>query len=380
MDLPCADDGKARTLATLLEGIPCKLPSDASDKAHDYPQGYPIARLVSLTSAREAGDLCFFGDPKLFSYLLALPSDVLCLISKDHAQLARARGVKAVLVEVEDAKQTWRLMVEKLLPDDPPHEQAIHPTAIVGAGAVLHEPVSIGAYSVIEDGVEIGAGTRIESHCLVRADTRTGTRTGRRTCTHLGKRCRVGAGSVIANAWLADGVVVHEHCIIGGKEFGVMRDEQNIPRTFPQLGRVVIGAYSEIFKSTTIGRGALEDTRIGSFVKIGCLSLISHNCDVGDYTILSPRCTLSGATRIGRYMTAGGGMTTGQGVEIGDRVGVGGKCTFWPNISVGDGVQIMNGSFVERSLRGEGVVFFGRPARPMREELRRRKKIDRLTR
>ena len=363
MDLPCATDGKAWTLSRLLEGVCYALPSEKPDKAHEHP----IRRLVALTRAREAGDLCFFADPKLFPQLLSLPSAVFCLVSKDHAQLARARGAKAAMVEVEDAKQVWRKMVEKVFPDLTVREHTLHPTAVRGEGVVLHEPVSVGAYSVLEDGVEIGAGSIIESHCLVR----TGTR--------IGAGCRIGTGSVIAHADIGDGVVVHEHCAIGGKEFGIVRDERHIPRAFPQLGRVVIGDASEIFKCTTIGRGALEDTTIGKHVKIGCNSMISHNCHIGDCTILSPHCGLAGSTRIGRYVTVGAGMEVGQGVVIGDRVGIGGKCAFWPNIVIGEGVQIMNGSFVERSLKGDGAIFFGRPARPLRDELHRRKKIDKLT-
>ena len=352
---------------TLLSDAPTSLQKNLQKNLQENLQASPLRRLVSLTSAREAGDLCFFADSKLFSQLLSLPSVVLCLISSEHAQLARARGVKATLVEVEDAKQAWRLIVERVVPDLPAHEHRIHPSAVLGDGVVLHEPVFVGAYSVIEDGVEIGAGTRIESHCLVRAGTR------------IGAGCHIGAGTIIANACLEDGVVLHEHCAIGGKEFGVVRDEKGTPRTFPQLGRVSIGAYSEIFKGTTIGRGALEDTVLGTHVKIGCQSIVSHNCQIGDHTILAPRCALAGSTRIGRYVTAGAAMTVGQGVVIGDRVGIGGMCAFWPNITIGDGVQIMNGSFVERGLKGNGVIFFGRPARPLREELHRRKKMDRLT-
>ena len=364
MDLPCVAYEKAWTLSGLLEGVSYALPSDAPDETHDRP----IRRLVALTSAREAGDLCFFADSKLFSQLLSLPSCVLCLISKEQAPLARVRRARAVLVEVEDAKQAWCRVVEKLKPDVLLHEHVVHPTAIVAAGAILQEPVCVGAYTVIEDGVAIGAGTRIESHCLVRAGTR------------IGKRCHIGAGTIVANACLADGVVVHEHCAIGGKEFGIVRDERHIPRTFPQLGRVLIGTESEIFKRTTIGRGTLDDTTIGAHVKIGCQGMVGHNCQIGDYTIISPRCALSGSTRIGRYVTAGGTMETAQGVVIGDRVGSGGKCTFWSNITIGEGVQIMNCSIAERNLKGDGVIFFGRPARPLREELRRRKKMDRLTR
>ena len=326
----------------------------------------PIRRLVALTGAERGGDLCFFADPKLFSHLLALPKDVLCIVSKEQAAMARARGAKAGMVEVGDAKQVWRKMVERIFPDLTVREHTLHPTAVRGEGVVLHEPVSVGAYTVLEDGVEIGAGTIIESHCLVR----TGTR--------IGAGCRIGAGSVIAHADIGDGVVVHEHCAIGGKEFGIVRDERHIPRAFPQLGRVVIGDASEIFKGTTIGRGALEDTRIGRHVKIGCNSMISHNCHIGDYTILSPHCRLAGSTRIGRYVTAGAALATGHNVVIGDRVGIGGKCAFWPHITIGDDVQIMNDSTAERSLKGDGVVFFGRPARPLRKELRRRKNIDRL--
>jgi UDP-N-acetylglucosamine acyltransferase len=44
----------------------------------------------------------------------------------------------------------------------------IHPTAIVDAGAELHETVEVGPYSIIGPQVTIGAGTWIGPHVVLR--------------------------------------------------------------------------------------------------------------------------------------------------------------------------------------------------------------------
>src|SRR3546814_1564434 len=44
----------------------------------------------------------------------------------------------------------------------------IHPTAIIDAGAELHETVEVGPYSIIGPGVTIGAGTWIGPHVVLR--------------------------------------------------------------------------------------------------------------------------------------------------------------------------------------------------------------------
>ena len=357
MDLCSSSANQQWSLEHLLSGLGCRLPSKCNS--------LQVRKLVTLTNARGAGDLCFLSEPRRLKELLKLPSNVLCLLSPDHARLARARGTKALLIETQEPKQVWCMIIQRVFGAyDEPIDHCIHPSAIIANGVHLHKPLQIGAYSIIAEGVHIGAGTRIESHCVLEKDVK------------IGERCHIAARVFIAHSKIDDEVTVHEDCLIGGQDFGIMRDKKNVPYNFPQLGKVVIGKASQIFMATTIGRGTLDDTTIGKHVRIGCKSLIAHNCEIGDYTIISSRCALSGSTRIGRYVTTGAAMETAQNVTLKDRVGIGGQCSFWPNVTLSEGVQLMNGSTVKHNLQGDGKIFFGNPAIPLREELHRRKKID----
>lgn len=50
----------------------------------------------------------------------------------------------------------------------------IHPTAIIGAGAVISESVSVGPYTTIGDKVKISGGTEIGGHCVITGKTAIG--------------------------------------------------------------------------------------------------------------------------------------------------------------------------------------------------------------
>ncbi len=367
MDLRSYSPEQEWTLERLLAGLAALVPEKVAS--------HRVERLVALTSARETGDLCFLSEPRRLKEIIELPAGVSCLIAPEQAKLARKRAgdtapqakLKATLIEVGEPKQVWCEIVERILANEQqPPKHYIDPTAIIASSARLHSPVRIGAYSVIGEGVEIGAGSIVASHCVIEKRVK------------IAERCRIASRVFIANSVIEQQVVLHEACVIGGQDFGIIRDQQNSPCNFPQLGGVYIGRASQIFMATTIGRGALDDTKIGEQVRIGCQSMIAHNCEIGDYSIVSSRAALSGSTRIGRYVTIGAAMETAQNVLIKDMVGIGGQCSFWPNVTLHEGVQLMNGSTVKHDLRGEGKIFFGNPAIPIRKELHRRRKIDRL--
>jgi UDP-N-acetylglucosamine acyltransferase len=52
---------------------------------------------------------------------------------------------------------------------------AIHPTAIIGSKAIIHENCEIGPYSLIEDDVQIGPETVIGSHTTIQSGTKIGS-------------------------------------------------------------------------------------------------------------------------------------------------------------------------------------------------------------
>ena len=64
-------------------------------------------------------------------------------------------------------------------------------------------------------------------------------------------------------------VVVKAGAVLGSEGFGFVRDEtRGTYHKFPQIGRLVISDNVEIGANTTIDRGALESTVIGSGTKL----------------------------------------------------------------------------------------------------------------
>ena len=185
------------------------------------------------------------------------------------------------------------------------------------APADIHPTARVGRQAVIEDGVSIGEGTRIGSLAVIK----TGTR--------IGKFCEIKSGAVI-----------------GESGFGFERDADNRPLKMLHFGGVRIGDYVEIGSLTTVCRGALGDTVVGDHVKIDDHCHISHNCRIGESSMITACVEISGSVVIGKNVWLGPG------------------CSLVQKIAVGDGVFIGIGAVVTRSVPAKARIF-GNPARPI---------------
>jgi UDP-3-O-[3-hydroxymyristoyl] glucosamine N-acyltransferase len=180
---------------------------------------------------------------------------------------------------------------------------SVHETAQIGVGAHIGAGAVIGARAVVGDGAIIGAGSNVGDDCVVGAGTRLYPR------VVIYPRCVVGTRGII-----------HSGAVIGADGFGFARDAEAHWVKIPQIGRVVIGDDVEIGASTTIDRGALDDTVIGDGVKLDNQIQIAHNVHIGEHTAMAGCCAVAGSTRIGRRcMIAGAANIVGH-LEIADDV------------------------------------------------------------
>lgn len=200
----------------------------------------------------------------------------------------------------------------------------VDPTASVAEGVTLGMGCEIGPGCVLERGVVLGAECVLGPRVTVHAGSR------------LGARVRVQSGAVL-----------------GSDGFGYVRLQEGYLR-FPQIGTLWIGDDVEIGANTTIDRGALGETRIGRGTKIDNLVHIAHNCVIGEDVIIAAQVGMAGSTRIGDQAMLGGQAGLGERVTIGDGVILGGQGGVLPG----------------KTLEGNGEVFWGTPARPVREYLR----------
>lgn len=266
-------------------------------------------------------------------------------------ELAGDRGSKPVLL-VSHPKLAFARAAELLTPLH--EQQGIHASAYIDADASLEVGVSVGPNAVIQPGVRIGAYTRIDAGVVIGANVHVG-----RSC-HLYPRVVLYSGTRLGN-----GVIVHAGAVLGSDGFGYVRDNASGEYAkFPQQGRLVIEDDVEIGANTTIDRGALEETRIGRGTKLDNLVHVGHNVSIGRNVVIAAQTGVSGSSTI-----ADGAIVGGQ-VGIADHVQIG------PGAILGAQAGIPSG----KRIHGPGVVFWGTPARPIKDYLKELATLARLAR
>lgn len=154
---------------------------------------------------------------------------------------------------------------------------------------------------------------------------------------------------------LGDRVAIHAGAVLGSDGFGFVRDAQTGRyEKFPQIGRLEIEDDVEIGANSTVDRGALDVTRIRRGTKIDNLVHVGHNVDIGEDVVIAAQTGISGSAVIE------------NGVIIGGQVGIADHV----RIEAGAILGAQSGIPSKKVIRGKGVVFWGTPARPIKEYLR----------
>jgi UDP-3-O-[3-hydroxymyristoyl] glucosamine N-acyltransferase len=315
--------------------------------------------LREVTIMRTASELAQFlgarinGDANLPLSGVANPGaagaeDLIYMDSLRHQQQVEKSAALCVLVtegvvlpgkttlETKNPKFAFAKAAAWLMPS-PPLRAEIHPTAIVAATARLAAGIRVGPYVVIEEDVEVGAGSEIEAFCFL----------GRGAA--IGRDCRLHPRvTLYAGAKLKDRVELHSGVVIGGDGFGYVFGEGHHLK-FPQIGTVEIGDGVEIGCNSTVDRGSLDATQIGTGVKIDNLVQIAHNVQIGNHSIVAAQVGISGSTSIG------------ENVLIGGQVGIADHCAVQDGAVVGAQAGIPTGKTIHR-----GQMVWGTPARPMK--------------
>jgi UDP-3-O-[3-hydroxymyristoyl] glucosamine N-acyltransferase len=236
----------------------------------------------------------------------------------------------------------------------PQPEPSIHQTAVIGPGVRMGGKVSVGAHAVVEEGASIGLGTIIGSGAVIGAGVRIGN-----DC-HIYPRVVIYSGTT-----LGDRVRVHAGAVLGADGFGYVRDRTSGEYTqFPQQGTLVIEDDVEIGANTTIDRGALQETRIGRGTKLDNLIHIGHNCTIGRDVVIAAQTGISGSSAVG------------DGAVLGGQVGMGDHALVGPGVILGGQAGILP----KKKLFGPGIVFWGTPAKPVRQYLKELAMLARLNR
>ena len=178
----------------------------------------------------------------------------------------------------------------------------VDPTAQVDSSAKLAPGVVIEAGAKIGADVEIGPNTVVGENSVVGDGTRLAANVTLYHEVVLGKRC-----------------LIHSSAVIGADGFGFAKEGERWVKIH-QIGRVILGDDVEIGASSTVDRGAIEDTVIGDGVKIDNQVMVAHNVVIGEHTAMAGCSASAGSTKIGRRCTIGGGAGLQGHIEIADDV------------------------------------------------------------
>jgi UDP-3-O-[3-hydroxymyristoyl] glucosamine N-acyltransferase len=181
--------------------------------------------------------------------------------------------------------------------------------------------------------------------------------------TEIGEDCELVARvTVYPQTRIGNRVTVHAGAVLGSDGFGFVPDDTGRFHKFPQIGRLEIGDDVEIGANSTVDRGALDATVIESGVKLDNLVHVGHNVKIGENVVSAAQTGISGSSVVEKN------------VLIGGQVGIADHVTIEEGAILGAQAGIPS----NKVIRGKGVVFWGTPARPIREYLKELAVLARL--
>jgi len=306
-----------------------------------------ISRVASIASA-QPGDLVFVQDDRHLD--AAVQSKASAVIAGEAA--VSLDGHKPLLISTRP--RLAFATAAKLLYPKPDYPPAIHPSAVIDPRATVAASTSIDAHTVIEADAVIGERCYVATGCYIGEGV------------VIGDDCEIYPNVVIyPGTTIGRRVIVHAGAVLGSDGFGFVRDDVHGRYVkFPQVGRLVVADYVEIGANCTIDRGALDETVIGAGTKLDNMVHIGHNATIGSNVVIAAQTGVSGSSSIGDECVVGGQ------VGIADHV----------TIEAGAILGAQSGIPSNKTIRGKGVVFWGTPARPIKEYLKELAVLSRLTR
>jgi UDP-3-O-[3-hydroxymyristoyl] glucosamine N-acyltransferase len=308
--------------------------------------GEAVVHGVASISSAKAGDIVFATDEAKLQQ--ALESGATAIIAGNFAH--DSSRAKPILV-ASDPKLVFARIAAILFKSQ--MREGRDPNAHIHISAQIDKHSHIGPGTIVEEHVRIGESTAIGANCVIGAGV------------IIGNNCRIGPNATIySGSELRDRVVVQAGTVLGSAGFGYVRDDNGRYLLFPQIGRLLIEDDVEIGANCTIDRGALDVTVIRRGSKLDNLVHVGHNVDIGEDVVIAAQTGISGSSRVG------------NGAVVGGQVGIGDHVEIEPGVILGS----QSGIPSNKVIRGKGIVFWGTPARPIREYLKELATLARLVR
>jgi UDP-3-O-[3-hydroxymyristoyl] glucosamine N-acyltransferase len=327
------------TLAEIAKKIDANLVVVEPEKASE---SCVINSLATLCNAKE-GQVAFLANKKYISQLVSTQATAV-IVSPEMLPQCPTNAL------VMDNPYKGYALLANLLDTTPNVADGIHASAVIEHDVTLGENVSIGANAVVETGAILNDNVSIGAGCFI------------------GKNVSIGKGTRLwSNISVYHDVIIGEYCliqantVIGSDGFGYAPvNEKYKWHKIPQLGSVIIGDRVEIGASTTIDRGALDDTIIKDGVILDNQIQIAHNVIVGENTAMAACSVIAGSTVVGKNCTIAG------------LVGING------HIDIADNCIFTGMAMVTKNVTTAGVYSSGMPAAPNNEWNKTNARIKRL--
>jgi UDP-3-O-[3-hydroxymyristoyl] glucosamine N-acyltransferase len=299
--------------------------------------GVEVESVASIASAKP-GDLVFAEDEAALKQALA--SGATAVIA---GEFAGPRPASKPLLTVSQPKLAFARAARLLCPPRS-FEPGIHSSALVEDSARLGRHVAIEPGVVVGEKVDIGDRTRIGAGSVLGPHVR------------IGSECNIAPNvTIYPGVRLGDRVIVHSGAVLGSDGFGYVRDAASGRyEKFPQIGGLEIGDEVEIGANATVDRGALDLTVIGRGAKLDNLVHVGHNVRIGENVVVAAQTGFSGS------------ITVEDGAVIGGQVGIGDHARIEKGVILGSQCGVLP----KKVVRGPGMVFWGTPARPLRQYLK----------
>ena len=268
-------------------------------------------------------NITFAADEKNFK-LLKKSAAGACLVPEKQADALASQGLATSLVAVPDPMDAFLVILRKFRPQPPRPSCGVSPHAHVDPSATL------GADNQIFPGVFISAGARLGSRCILYPGV------------YIGPGCTIGDDCVLhPHVVLYDGVLVgsrvilHAGVVLGADGFGYRFRNARFEK-IPQLGTVHVGDDVEIGANSTVDRGMIGPTVVGTGTKLDNLVMIGHNCEIGKHNVFASQVGMAGSCSTGDFVRLGGQVGTADHVHLGQGCSVGAKAGVHRDIPAGE--------------------------------------------
>lgn len=287
---------KSISISEIINKTGCEaIPSDINI---DFIGIYP------LKNAQKEHISFLINDKYFDEALLSNAGAIIC--SKLSAKILLEK-TKSILLVSENPHATLAKISQLFFKPNHPYS-GISKEAIIDETAVIHPSSTIFPNVFVGPNSKIGANTVIYPGCFIG------------TASTIGSNCILYPNVVVREGCnIGDRCIFNPGAVIGGDGFGFAPTEkENIK--IPQIGGVTIADDVEVGANSTIDRGALEDTRIGSQTKIDNLVMIAHNVTVGDFCFIAAQTGIAGSVSVGNRVVMAGQVGVAGHLKIGDKV------------------------------------------------------------